>query len=112
MRGALQGLDVELRAGVARGVGRVELRLLAEDGRLETLALEPLVRDWDWDRDRDRDRVGVRRRVGARLRLRLASGGGVRVRVRTSARAAKEARVVPRTSSRNCWRVSVVTPVR
>ena len=101
-----------MRAGVARGVGRVELRLLAEDGRLETLALEPLVRDWDWDRDRDRDRVGVRRRVGARLRLRLASGGGVRVRVRTSARAAKEARVVPRTSSRNCWRVSVVTPVR
>ena len=101
-----------MRAGVARGVGRVELRLLAEDGRLETLALEPLVRDWDWDRDRDRDRVGGRRRVGARLRLRLASGGGVRVRVRTSARAAKEARVVPRTSSRNCWRVSVVTPVR
>ena len=109
-----------MRAGVARGVGRVELRLLAEDGRLETLALEPLVRDWDWDwdwdwdrdTDTDRDRVGVRRRVGARLRLRRASGGGVRVRVRTSARAAKEARVVPRTSSRNCWRVSVVTPVR
>ena len=105
-----------MRAGVARGVGRVELRLLAEDGRLETLALEPLVRDWDWDwdwdRDRDRHRVGGRRRVGARLRLRLASGGGVRVRVRTSARAAKEARVVPRTSSRNCWRVSMVTPVR
>ena len=99
-----------MRAGVARGVSRVELRLLAEDGRLETLALEPLVRDRDWDRDRDR--VGVRRRVGARLRLRLASGGGVRIRVRTSARAAKEARVVPRTSSRNCWRVSVVTPVR
>ena len=107
-----------MRAGVARGVGRVELRLLAEDGRLEALALEPLVRESDRDRDRDRDgdrdrdRVGVRVRVGLRLRLRLASGWGVRVRVRTSARAAKEARVVPRTSSRNCWRVSVVTPVR
>ena len=79
MRGALQGLDVELRAGVARGVGRVELRLLAEDGRLEALALEPLVRESDRDRDRDRDRdgdrdrdrVGVRVRVGLRLRVRL-----------------------------------------
>jgi hypothetical protein len=68
---SLQGLDVELRAGVARGVGRVQLRLLAEDGRLEALALEPLVRDRDRDRDggRDRDRDRGKDRVEVRVRV-------------------------------------------